>query len=161
MLVTPDDPEALVAAIRGLLDDPAARERLGAAGRERVMQRFTWQVTARGTAACYDAILTGAPAARGRGVRLMLTCDYDRLGLVRGDLLLDLGCGFGRHAYEAARRGADVIALDAGGDEVPRRGGDVRRDGGGRRARRTSRPAWAPSRATPCASPSPTRRSTG
>ena len=48
----------------------------------------------------------------------MLTCDYDRLGLVRGDLLLDLGCGFGRHAYEAARRGADVIALDAGGDEV-------------------------------------------
>jgi SAM-dependent methyltransferase len=48
----------------------------------------------------------------------MLTCDYDRLGLVRGDVLLDLGCGFGRHAYEAARRGADVIALDAGGDEV-------------------------------------------
>jgi hypothetical protein len=25
------------------------------------MQRFTWQVTARGTAACYDAILTGRP----------------------------------------------------------------------------------------------------
>jgi glycosyltransferase involved in cell wall biosynthesis len=37
------------------------RARLGAAGRERVMERFTWQVTARGTAACYDAILTGAP----------------------------------------------------------------------------------------------------
>jgi len=48
----------------------------------------------------------------------MLTCDYDRLGLVKGDLLLDLGCGFGRHAYEAARRGADVVALDAGRDEV-------------------------------------------
>jgi SAM-dependent methyltransferase len=48
----------------------------------------------------------------------MLTCDYDRLGLVAGDLLLDLGCGFGRHAYEAARRGADVVALDAGRDEV-------------------------------------------
>jgi glycosyltransferase involved in cell wall biosynthesis len=61
VLVTPDDPEALVAAIGDLLDDPAARARLGAAGRERVMQRFTWQVTARGTAACYDAILTGRP----------------------------------------------------------------------------------------------------
>jgi len=48
----------------------------------------------------------------------MLTCDYDRLGLIAGDLLLDLGCGFGRHAYEAARRGADVVALDAGRDEV-------------------------------------------
>ena len=29
-----------------------------------------------------------------------------------GDLLLDLGCGFGRHAFEAARRGATVVALD-------------------------------------------------
>jgi len=48
----------------------------------------------------------------------MLTCSYDRLGLVAGDVLLDLGCGFGRHAYEAARRGADVVALDAGRDEV-------------------------------------------
>ena len=48
----------------------------------------------------------------------MLTCDYDRLGLVAGDRLLDLGCGFGRHAYEAARRGADDVALDAGLDEV-------------------------------------------
>ena len=48
----------------------------------------------------------------------MLTCDYDRLGLVSGDLLLDLGCGFGRHAYEGARRGVDVIAVDAGRDEV-------------------------------------------
>jgi SAM-dependent methyltransferase len=48
----------------------------------------------------------------------MLTCDYDRLGVLAGDRLLDLGCGFGRHAYEAARRGADVVALDAGRDEV-------------------------------------------
>jgi SAM-dependent methyltransferase len=31
---------------------------------------------------------------------------------------LDLGCGYGRHAFEATRRGADVVALDAGRDEV-------------------------------------------
>ncbi len=48
----------------------------------------------------------------------MLTVDYDRLGVRAGDLLLDLGCGFGRHAFEAARRGAAVVALDAGTDEV-------------------------------------------
>jgi SAM-dependent methyltransferase len=48
----------------------------------------------------------------------MLTADYDVLGLKAGDMMLDLGCGFGRHAYEAARRGAHVIALDAGRDEV-------------------------------------------
>ena len=48
-------------AIGRLLDDAALRARLGAAGRQRVMERFTWEVTARGTAACYDAILTGRP----------------------------------------------------------------------------------------------------
>jgi SAM-dependent methyltransferase len=48
----------------------------------------------------------------------MLTANYDRLGLKSGDTMLDLGCGFGRHAFEAARRGAVVIALDAGQDEV-------------------------------------------
>ncbi len=42
----------------------------------------------------------------------MLTVDYDRLGLEPGEQLLDLGCGFGRHAYEAARRGAHVVACD-------------------------------------------------
>ena len=48
----------------------------------------------------------------------MLTVDYDKLGVVPGDRLLDLGCGFGRHAFEAARRGAAVVALDAGPEEV-------------------------------------------
>ena len=61
LLVEPNDPEALVTAIRTLLDDADLRQRLGAAGRERVIARFTWQVTARGTAACYDAILRGQP----------------------------------------------------------------------------------------------------
>lgn len=48
----------------------------------------------------------------------MLTANYDLLGLSDGDKILDLGCGFGRHAFEAARRGANVVALDAGRDEV-------------------------------------------
>jgi glycosyltransferase involved in cell wall biosynthesis len=59
LLVEPNDPDALVGAISRLLDDAELRARLGANGRARVMQRFTWEVTARGTAACYDAILAG------------------------------------------------------------------------------------------------------
>ena len=42
----------------------------------------------------------------------MLTVRYDRLRLQAGDRLLDLGCGAGRHAFEAARRGATVTAAD-------------------------------------------------
>jgi glycosyltransferase involved in cell wall biosynthesis len=61
LLVPPDDPGALAGAIARLLDDPALRARLGAAGRERVISRFTWEVTAAGTAACYQALLEGKP----------------------------------------------------------------------------------------------------
>ena len=48
----------------------------------------------------------------------MLTVDFDRLGLVDGERLLDLGCGAGRHAYEALRRGARVVAYDMDTAEV-------------------------------------------
>jgi SAM-dependent methyltransferase len=48
----------------------------------------------------------------------VLTVDYQKLGMKRGERLLDLGCGGGRHAFEAAKRGAMVVALDAGTDEV-------------------------------------------
>jgi SAM-dependent methyltransferase len=42
----------------------------------------------------------------------VLTVDYDRLELRPGDLLLDLGCGAGRHAFESFRKGARVVAFD-------------------------------------------------
>ena len=48
----------------------------------------------------------------------METVDYRRLGLAPGDRLLDLGCGFGRHAYGALRRGAEVVACDLGRAEL-------------------------------------------
>lgn len=48
----------------------------------------------------------------------MLTADFDQLGVEEGDLILDLGCGFGRHAFELARRGAHVVAADPGEEET-------------------------------------------
>jgi SAM-dependent methyltransferase len=43
----------------------------------------------------------------------VLTVRFERLGVKRGDRVLDLGAGGGRHAFEALRRGAVVTALDA------------------------------------------------
>jgi SAM-dependent methyltransferase len=48
----------------------------------------------------------------------VLTVDYRRLGIEGADRVLDLGCGFGRHAFAAARAGAAVVAVDAGEGEV-------------------------------------------
>lgn len=48
----------------------------------------------------------------------MLTVDFDRLGLRRGDRVLDLGCGAGRHAFACVERGARVVAVDADDTEV-------------------------------------------
>jgi SAM-dependent methyltransferase len=42
----------------------------------------------------------------------MLTVDYDSLDVRAGHLLLDLGCGKGRHTFEALKRGATVVAAD-------------------------------------------------
>jgi SAM-dependent methyltransferase len=48
----------------------------------------------------------------------MLTVDFERLDLRDRQRLLDLGCGGGRHAFEAMRRGAVVVALDADAAEL-------------------------------------------
>ena len=48
----------------------------------------------------------------------MLTVDFDRLGIGPSTKVIDVGCGAGRHAFEAYRRGADVIAFDRDAAEV-------------------------------------------
>lgn len=48
----------------------------------------------------------------------MLTVDFGLLPIRPGDRLLDLGCGGGRHAFEAARRGARVVAVDTDRSEL-------------------------------------------
>jgi SAM-dependent methyltransferase len=48
----------------------------------------------------------------------MLTVDYARLGVRPGMRVLDVGCGQGRHTFEAYRRGADVVSLDLAADDL-------------------------------------------
>jgi glycosyltransferase involved in cell wall biosynthesis len=58
-LVPPDDPGALAVAIVELLGDPEQRARMAEAGRQRVLDRFTWRRTAEGTVAEYRKLLEG------------------------------------------------------------------------------------------------------
>lgn len=53
-VVEPGDVGELTHAIESLLDDPARRQAMGAAGRRRVEEKFSWRAAAEATAATYE-----------------------------------------------------------------------------------------------------------
>ncbi|HVX16779.1 MAG TPA: glycosyltransferase family 4 protein [Acidimicrobiales bacterium] len=57
LLVPPGDADALAARIRGALGDPELRARVGAAGRRRVIDQWSWKATALKTVDQYRALL--------------------------------------------------------------------------------------------------------
>ena len=57
VLVPPGDPAALATEIERILDDSERRERLGEAGRKRIVDHFSWRDTAIGTEALYEEVL--------------------------------------------------------------------------------------------------------
>lgn len=57
LLVPPQDPAALRSALATLLADPDRRAGWGAAGRQRVLERYTWPRVAAATAEVYAAVL--------------------------------------------------------------------------------------------------------
>ncbi|MFC4784852.1 glycosyltransferase family 4 protein [Nocardioides sp. MAHUQ-72] len=64
-LVTPGDVGELESALAALLDDPERRERMGAAGRERVQELFSWRAVAAATAAAYEEVIADYRASTG------------------------------------------------------------------------------------------------
>ena len=69
LLVPPDDPTALAAALGRLAIDPALRHRLGAAGRERVGRLFSVQQMAAAFHDTYDRLAQGAAIGPRTGMR--------------------------------------------------------------------------------------------
>jgi len=57
VLMAPRDPAALRAALKGLLDDPELRRRLGAAARERARERLGWEPVTAATIGVYEEAL--------------------------------------------------------------------------------------------------------
>jgi len=57
---------------------------------------------------------------------VLLTVDLARLELRPGDLVLDAGCGEGRHCFGALERGARVVGLDLDRDSLDRGSGPLR-----------------------------------
>jgi glycosyltransferase involved in cell wall biosynthesis len=62
LAVPPGDAGALAVGLGRLLGDPELRARLGVAGRERVLARFTWRQAAIGTAEHYREAIAGQPS---------------------------------------------------------------------------------------------------
>jgi glycosyltransferase involved in cell wall biosynthesis len=60
-LVPPGDVSAMAAMIRTALDDPELRARVGAAGRARVIENWSWAHTAKKTVDLYRTVLDGQP----------------------------------------------------------------------------------------------------
>ena len=57
---------------------------------------------------------------------MLLTVDLDRLRVGPGQLLLDAGCGEGRHCFGALERGARVVGVDLDRPSLQRAGGALR-----------------------------------
>ncbi len=57
---------------------------------------------------------------------MLLTVDLARLEVGPGDLLLDAGCGEGRHCFGALERGARVVGLDLDREALRRAAGALR-----------------------------------
>jgi len=60
VLVEPGDSEALAGAIRELVESPEERTRLGAAGRQRALSRYSWTSVAQATVDAYAEAIVAA-----------------------------------------------------------------------------------------------------
>ncbi len=110
LLVEPGDAQGLADAIKRLLDDPALRDRLGAAAAEVAARRFTWDAQLDGLLRAYE-LADVASEVTATTSPVVLVAPVDKLGGVSRHVC-DLGLGL-------RERGVEVVV------EVPASSVDV------------------------------------
>ncbi|MET8077529.1 glycosyltransferase, partial [Streptomyces sp. NPDC005303] len=111
LAVPPGDSGALAAGLSRLLGDPDLRARLGAAGRERVLSRFTWARAAEGTVTRYREAMADATPGTAPGPTSIPT--------------RTAASGPARPVTGSAASATDLsrsVASDEGGSDVPGHG---------------------------------------
>jgi ribosomal protein S18 acetylase RimI-like enzyme len=128
LLVPPRDPAALAAAILRLAGDPALRERLATAARQRAEQRFSEASVAERVVGAYRRLLRADQAAPGKAgpptIRPAAAGDAAAMARLHAEGMPDaflpaLGLGFLTRLYRALATDTGAVALVAdGGGEV-------------------------------------------
>ena len=112
------DAAELIRVLGELLDSPDKRRRLGAAGRRGPSRCSAGNPWRRRPYASTNRPSRGQAERPDQASGRVLTVDFDRLGIGPGTKVIDVGCGAGRHSFEAYRRGADVVAFDQNAAEL-------------------------------------------
>jgi glycosyltransferase involved in cell wall biosynthesis len=87
LLVARGDAEELALAISEVIDDPALARAMGVAGRQRVLERFTWEASARRLADLIESVSTGERQSQGPS-NTRPAPPHGRSGVSRVDVLL-------------------------------------------------------------------------
>jgi glycosyltransferase involved in cell wall biosynthesis len=61
LLVPPRNPQALAAALKTLIDNPALRVKMGAAARQRAVAEFSDSIICEKTLLVYESLIPGSP----------------------------------------------------------------------------------------------------
>jgi phosphoheptose isomerase len=119
-LVPPKDPQALAGKLEALLRDPARAKAMGARGRMRVLEQYTWPLVARAVAGVYERALGESGAGEDERTEAFAVLEQGFRGAIEAIDAARIATA--RPAFEAAeviaeafRRGNKVLVCGNGG----------------------------------------------
>ncbi|MFD1216320.1 glycosyltransferase family 4 protein [Microbulbifer celer] len=86
IVVPAGNSDALAEAMQSLLDNPSLREKLGAAGRERIESQFSWTLCAKHLVDYYRAIIAAQASGKKRQAELQYQAEISNASLNKSEL---------------------------------------------------------------------------